>query len=87
MLAPRPLKCNRTKKEGVAAGQVEWDEETNIAGLCYGKIPPGYSRKTLGLLDQDCPGGSQDFGVGCTRQSYSRGAGVIPLGIRVKDRI
>lgn len=86
VLAPRPLKCNRTRKEGVAAGQVEWDEETNISGLCYGKIPPGYSRKTLGLLDQDCPGGSQDFGVGCTRQSYSRGAGVIPLGIRVKER-
>ena len=87
VLAPRPLKCNRTKKEGVAAGQVEWEEETNIAGLCYSKIPPGYSRKTLGLLDQDCPAGSQDFGVGCTRQSYSRGAGLIPLGIRVKDRI
>jgi len=87
VLAPRTLKCNRTRKDGLAAGQVEWDEETNIAGLCYGKIPPGYSRKTLGLLDQDCPPGSQDFGVGCTRQAYSRGAGLIPLGIRVKDRI
>ena len=87
VLAPRTLKCNRTKKEGVAAGAVEWDEETNIAGLCYGKIPPGYSRKVIGTLDQDCPPGSQDFGVGCSRQSYSRGAGLIPLGIRVKDRI
>jgi len=87
VLDPKLMKCSRTKKDGVAVGQVEWDEETNIAGLCYGKIPPGYSRKTLGLLDQDCPAGSQDFGVGCTRQAYSRGAGLIPLGIRVKDRI
>ena len=87
VLAPRLLKCNRTRKDGVTAGQVEWDEETNIAGLCYGKIPPGYSRKLIGTLDQDCPGGSTDFGVGCTRQAYNRGAGLIPLGIRVKDRI
>ena len=87
VLPPRPLKCNRRRKEGVAVGQVEWEEDTNIDGLCYDKVPPGYSRKTLGLLDQDCPAGSTDFGVGCTRQSYSRGAGLIPLGIRVKDRL
>lgn len=85
--APRELKCPRTARAGVAAGVVEWDEETNIAGLCYGKVPPGYSRKLLGTLDQDCPPGSTDFGVGCTRQAYNRGAGLIPLGIRFKDRL
>ena len=77
VLAPRTLKCPKK-----ADGQ----RETDIAGLCYSEIPKGYSRKVLGTLDQDCPPGSQDFGVGCTREAYNRGAGLIPLGIRVKDR-
>jgi hypothetical protein len=87
VMAPRQLKCERKAKAGIAAGAVEWDEETNIAGLCYGDIPKGYSRKVVGTLDQDCPPGSTDFGVGCTRQAYNRGAGLIPLGIRFKDRL
>jgi len=87
VMAPRSMKCERKAKAGIAAGAVEWDEETNIAGLCYGDIPKGYSRKVVGTLDQDCPPGSTDFGVGCTRQAYNRGAGLIPLGIRFKDRL
>ena len=87
VMAPRQLKCERKAKAGIAAGAVEWEEETNIAGLCYGDIPKGYSRKVVGTLDQDCPPGSTDFGVGCTRQAYNRGAGLIPLGIRFKDRL
>jgi len=87
VMAPRQLRCERKAKAGIAAGAVEWDEETNIAGLCYGDIPKGYSRKVVGTLDQDCPPGSTDFGVGCTRQAYNRGAGLIPLGIRFKDRL
>ena len=87
VMAPRSMKCERKAKAGIAAGAVEWDEETNIAGLCYGDIPKGYSRKVIGTLDQDCPPGSTDFGVGCTRQAYNRGAGLIPLGIRFKDRL
>jgi len=86
-MAPRSMKCERKAKAGIAAGAVEWEEETNIAGLCYGDIPKGYSRKVIGTLDQDCPPGSTDFGVGCTRQAYNRGAGLIPLGIRFKDRL
>ena len=86
VMSPKELKCPRTAKAGVAAGQVDWEEETNISGLCYSKVPTGYTRKVLGTLDQDCPPGSTDFGVGCTRQAYSRGAGLIPLGIRFKDR-
>ena len=77
VLPPRTLKCPK-KTDG--------QRETDIAGLCYSDIPKGYSRKVLGTLDQDCPPGSQDFGVGCTREAYNRGAGLIPLGIRVKDR-
>ena len=87
VMAPRSMKCERKAKAGIAAGAVEWEEETNIAGLCYGDIPKGYSRKVVGTLDQDCPPGSTDFGVGCTRQAYNRGAGLIPLGIRFKDRL
>jgi hypothetical protein len=87
VMAPRSMKCERKAKAGIAAGAVEWEEETNIAGLCYGDIPKGYSRKVVGTLDQDCPPGSADFGVGCTRQAYNRGAGLIPLGIRFKDRL
>ena len=46
------------------------------AFLCYGGVPSGYTRKNLGTLDQNCPAGTTDFGVGCTRESYSRGIGV-----------
>lgn len=77
VLPPRGSKCPK-KADGT--------RETEIGGLCYSEIPKGYSRKALGTLDQDCPAGSTDFGVGCTRESYGRGAGLIPLGIRVKDR-
>jgi hypothetical protein len=87
VMAPRSMKCERKAKAGIAAGAVEWEEETNIAGLCYGDIPKGYSRKVIGTLDQDCPPGSTDFGVGCIRQAYNRGVGLIPLGIRFKDRL
>ena len=64
VMAPRQLRCERKAKAGIAAGAVEWDEETNIAGLCYGDIPKGYSRKVVGTLDQDCPPGSTGTGGG-----------------------
>ena len=47
-------------------------DKENIAGLCYGKVPAGYTRKVVGTLDQNCPEGSTDFGVGCTRESKTR---------------
>jgi hypothetical protein len=86
VLAPRSMKCPQKPVVGVLPDGAQRERETEIAGLCYNDIPAGYSRKTLGLLDQDCPAGSQDFGVGCTRQAYNRGAGLIPLGIKFKDR-
>ena len=87
VLGPRPMKCPMKPVSGVVVDGAQRERETDIAGLCYNEIPKGYSRKTLGLLDQDCPPGSQDFGVGCIRQAYNRGAGVLPLGIKFKDRI
>ena len=88
VLGPRPAKCpKRAPPAGITVTPGQEERDTDIAGLCYSSIPKGYSRKLLGTLDQDCPAGSTDFGVGCTRQAYSRGAGLIPLGIRVKDRL
>ena len=48
------------------------DKGENISGLCYGRAPEGYTRKVVGTLDQNCPAGSSDFGVGCTRESTTR---------------
>lgn len=86
VLGPRPMKCPKKKGSGVAVTPGQADREVDIGGLCYSDIPAGYSRKTLGLLDQDCPASSTDFGVGCTRQAYNRGVGVIPLIVRMKGR-
>jgi hypothetical protein len=87
ILAPRGAKCpKKAPPAGVNPTPGAEERDTEIAGLCYSAIPSGYSRKLLGTLDQDCPAGSSDFGVGCTREAYNRGAGLIPLGIRVKDR-
>ena len=86
VLGPRPMKCPMKPDSGVLVDGAQRERETEIAGLCYSDIPVGYSRKVVGTLDQDCPPGSQDFGVGCTRQAYNRGAGLIPLGIKFKDR-
>jgi hypothetical protein len=61
--------------------------DENIAGLCYRPVPPGYTRKVVGTLDQNCPDGATDFGVGCTRESYARPAGLIPLEVAAKDRV
>jgi hypothetical protein len=73
VLPPRPSKCPADKE--------------NIGGLCYTKsIPAGYVRKLLGTLDQVCPAGSTDFGVGCTRESKWRDTKGIPLDVRFKDR-
>ena len=67
------------------------------AGLCYtANIPDGYRRIVAGTLDQMCPTvpaewgpiveNVLDIGVGCQRARYERGAGQIPMGIRVKAR-
>jgi len=71
VLAPHTLQCD--------------DSKSDIAGLCYKKnIDPGYTRKTLGLLDQNCPADrdewrgyamfnpTQDIGVSCQKATYTR---------------
>jgi hypothetical protein len=74
VLAPHPSKCP--------------PDMVDIAGLCYTKsIPSGYVRKLLGTLDQVCPAGSTDFGVGCTRESNWRDVAGIPLDVKFKDRL
>lgn len=61
--------------------------KTNIGGLCYSSdVPPGYTRKVVGTLDQSCPAGSRDIGVACQRETYNRGAGKVPLHVYIKPR-
>jgi hypothetical protein len=86
--------CTRsyTKKSFVIAPQtaVCGPGKKNIAGLCYvddANMPPGYTRKVIGTLDQTCPSGATDIGVACERQRYSRGAGKIPLHAYIKPRL
>jgi len=68
------------------SGECPADKEL-IAGLCYAKdIPAGYSRKVLGTLDQTCPPGAKDAGGVCLRETYERGAGKVPLNIKLKSR-
>lgn len=45
--------------------------------LCYDPPKKGW-HLLAGTYSQDCPPGSQDFGVGCTREMYNRGVGKIP---------
>jgi len=55
--------------------------EVQSVGLCYRAPPTGYTN-ILGVEWQGCPPGTKDFGVGCTRESYTRGIGAIPwLGL------
>jgi len=78
-----------TKRSEVLAphGNICQNGKIDIAGLCYtddAHMPKGYRRKTLGLLDQDCPGDkdewksyenfrpTQDAGVTCAKATYTR---------------
>ena len=45
--------------------------------LCYDPPKKGW-HLLAGTYSQDCPSGSKDFGVGCTREMYNRGVGKIP---------
>jgi hypothetical protein len=58
---------------------------TEFEGLCY-YVTPGYTVTSAGLESDPCPPGSFDFGVGCTRESYNRGAGHIAFDMHMKTR-
>ena len=64
---------------GCAPGQ------TAFEGLCY-NLTPGFVIQSAGLESDSCPAGSFDFGVGCTRESYNRGAGTIAFDMHMKKR-
>ena len=86
-----PYLCTRsfTKNSFVIPPQAGICDSTkeNLGGLCYRReLPSGYKRIIVGTLDQNCPAGTTDFGVGCTRESYSRGVGKVPLDIVFKTR-
>lgn len=52
--------------------------------LCYDD-KPGW-KLLAGTYSQNCPSGTMDIGVACERNNYNRGAGNIPLTIRMKPR-
>lgn len=66
----------------------------NLGGLCYPQVPEGYHRLALTYWE-DCPGddgdsgdqGIIDMGAICQRARYSRGVGITPISMRIKDRL
>lgn len=54
-------------------------------GLCY-YLTPGFQIQSAGLESDPCPPGSFDFGAGCTRESYTRGAGHLAFDMHMKKR-
>ena len=63
------------------------------ADIINGKVvkKPGqesnnYTMQSAGLCAQECPPGSTDFGVGCTRQAFDRGVGIPGWSMRAKKR-
>jgi hypothetical protein len=88
VLAPFSPSCPPGRIDGAPFGS---------AGLCYrGDMPAGYRRVVAGTIEQYCPTvpaewgpvveNVLDIGVACQRARYERGAGQIPMGIRVKAR-
>lgn len=57
--------------------------QENIAGLCYDKCQGGYTGQVTQCVKAGCPDGMADTGVGCMKNSYSRGVGVPPSGFTV----
>ena len=51
--------------------------KVNEAGLCYTPCDPGF-KGILNYCWPGCPEGWTDYGVGCTKPTYGRGAGTIP---------
>jgi hypothetical protein len=76
----------RSKNRGIGTRPSCPPGKTDIDGLCYDPCDSGYERQSLGLCSQICPAGLHDFGTGCTRQSYTRGAGVAPFKLYFKER-
>ena len=74
-----------TTTRGVGTPFICTGGDTQDGALCY-KPKPGYSL-LAGTFAQQCPAGSKDIGIGCEREHYGRGAGNIPLGIRMKPRL
>jgi len=88
VLPPFSPSCPADRIDGASFGS---------AGLCYrNPLPEGYRRVVAGTIEQMCPTSPPewghvdenvlDIGVGCQRARYSRGAGTVPFGIRVKAR-
>lgn len=81
--------CNKNS-HGRGAGsplQCGPGQTQDSAGLCYDSCPTGTHKTTIGMCDSGCPDGAKDTGVSCLRESYSRGAGVIPWSMHVKKRL
>lgn len=83
VMNPNPSVCPSNKKD--------------IAGLCYigdDDMPQGFTRKTIGLIEQSCPNpsssdvtqGSVDMGIFCLRQSKWRDVKGVPFDIKFRER-
>ena len=66
-----------------------------VNGMCYDKCSPGYSMGPggQGICYQQCPAGSKPTNLvdnsasaTCLRESYNRGAGLVPFDVKFKNR-
>ena len=74
-----------SKGRGVGVPMICTGGDEQDGALCY-KPKPGF-KLLAGTFSQRCPAGSTDIGVACEREHYNRGAGTIPLGVRMKPRL
>jgi hypothetical protein len=53
--------------------------------LCYPKCKAGYHNVGCCTCSIDCPPGFNDYGIGCSKPSYDRGAGRSDITVKTKD--
>ena len=86
-----PYNCIVGGPDGIPLGfdmpKCRADQTEDSPGLCYDKVESPFVKTTLGMKSDVCPDGTTPFGVGCTRQSYNRGAGkAAAFTVKMKKR-
>ncbi len=67
--------CTPIHCDPISCGTYCKDGQVNVDGLCFDPCRDGFHFVGGSVCSPNCPSGFADFGVGCTRPSYGRGAG------------